>query len=406
MFSGMKTRAAVLLAAVALLAATTPAGAQSAPEVVAEGLNGPQGVLVAEDGMIWVIDTGLGGDDAIQVIDTESGELVDATLGNSARILAIDPASGEQTVAAELPSVATPGGGYGGARMAQHQGQLYATVGEWATPDTPKPDGMATIMAIGDDATTVVADTWQHEVDVDPYPRGAPHSHPYGMATAPDGRLFYVDAGGNALMAVDPSTGDIETVAVFEPLPGVFPRPDYDGEMLTDPVPTSVVVQDGRIFVSLLSGAPFVPGNAKVVEVGSDGSLSDHATGLTMLTDLRAGPDGNLYATQFAIFGEQGPAPGSGAVVRILPDGSSEPAVEGLDFVTSVDFDADGNAYIAANGVGPPGSGVVVRVDGVASAAPDELPTTGSQATVPMIIIAATLLAAGGMLTRFRLART
>ena len=86
---------------------------------------------------------------------------------------------------------------------------------------------------------------------------------------------------------------------MFDPLPGVFPRPDYDDEMLTDAVPTAVTIgSDGEIYVSLLSGAPFIPGNAKVMKVGVDGTTSDYATGLTMLTDLRTGPDGNLYAVE------------------------------------------------------------------------------------------------------------
>ena len=202
-------------------------------------------------------------------------------------------------------------------------------------------------------------------------------------------------------MAVDPASGTIETVAVFEPLPGVFPRPDYDGELLTDPVPTAVVVHDGRIFVSLLSGAPFVPGSAKVVEVGADGSVSDLAGGLTMLTDLVAGPDGDLYATQFAIFGEQGPDPASGAVVRIGLDGSSEPVIEGLPFVTAIDVDDNGDAYVAVGGVGPPGSGSIMKFAGLAGTTAQDLPTTGAETAV-FVVAALTAIAAGVLLVRFR----
>ncbi|MGL4650002.1 MAG: hypothetical protein ACRC1H_11380, partial [Caldilineaceae bacterium] len=101
------------------------------------------------------------------------------------------------------------------------------------------------------------------------------------MIAGSDGRLWVADSGANALMAIDTATAEAEVVAVFEPLPGVFPRPDYEMQMLTDPVPTAVVEQDGQIYVSLLSGAPFVPGSAKVVTVDADGALADFATGLT-----------------------------------------------------------------------------------------------------------------------------
>jgi len=124
-------------------------------------------------------------------------------------------------------------------------------------------------------------------------------------------------------------------------------------------------VADGSIYVSFLSGAPFIPGSAKVVSVAADGTVSDFATGLTMLTDLRTGPDGALYATQFGMFTEQGPVPGSGAVVRIKEGDASEILVPGLMFPTSIDFNADGDAFVTVNGVGAPGSGQVVKFAGL-----------------------------------------
>src|SRR5690606_13647899 len=131
-------------------------------------------------------------------------------------------------------------------------------------------------------------------------------------------------------------------------------------------VPTGVAFDDdGNALVSLLSGAPFVPGGTKVVRVTPDGETSDYATGLTMLTDLRRGPDGEVYAVQFAIFTDQGPTPNSGALVRVPEGDASEVVVEGLPFPTSVDFSADGAAYITINGVGAPGSGQVILVEGV-----------------------------------------
>ncbi len=361
------------LVVLALVAAALPFGAvalaQDGPEVIAEGLNGPMGVLVDPNGDIWVIDSGLGGEEALEVINPETGETLQGTLGNTSRIVKISAADGSMTEVASLPSVASEAGASGGGRLALVDGTLYATVGEWladAATDPPADAGLATLVTVNDDgSTTEVAQFWPYERDVNPYPPVL-HAHPYGVIGGPDGNIWVADAGGNALQVVDPTTGEISSFAVFEPLPGVFPRPEYDMQLLTDPVPTAVTIgADGGLYVSLLSGAPFIPGSAKVLAVADDGSFSDFATGLTMLTDLRTGPDGNLYAAQFGLFTEQGPMPGSGAVIRVKEGGDSEVVVSGLDFVTSLDFNADGDAYVTVNGVGAPGSGQVVKFAGL-----------------------------------------
>jgi streptogramin lyase len=84
--------------------------------VVATGFNGPQGVLVAPDGSVWVIDSGVGGDQEMTMKSPETGENVTVKLGETARVVQIAP-DGTQTVAATLPSVATPQEALGGNRL-------------------------------------------------------------------------------------------------------------------------------------------------------------------------------------------------------------------------------------------------------------------------------------------------
>jgi sugar lactone lactonase YvrE len=142
-----------------------------------------------------------------------------------------------------------------------------------------------------------------------------------------------------------------------------------------DPVPTAVAFDDaGNAYVSLLSGYPFIPGSAKIVRVTPEGEISDYATGLTMPTDLQRGPDGELYAVQFGMFTEQGPAPNAGSLVRVKEGTASEVVVSGLSFPTSLAFDQDGNAYVTINGLGAPGSGAVMRFDGLTSMPGEPLP--------------------------------
>jgi sugar lactone lactonase YvrE len=363
----------LLLMALAVMAVISPVWAQpplpeiEGGEILASGFNGPQGVLVDADGNVWVIDSGLGGEDVIEfVAPANPDQPVPSPFGLTARVVRVAP-DGEQTDVAVLPSVfAGELELIGGARLALLDGTLYATNGQWIEGlSSERLPLMAAVVRIDGEATSEVADLWAYEEANNP-DGTILDSHPYGITAGPDGWLWVTDAAANTLLRVDPDGGDIELVAAFEGLPGVFPNPIRGGELETDPVPTAVAFDDeGSAYVSLLSGVPFIPGSAKVLHVTPDGEVSDYATGLTMLTDLRRGPDGELYAVQFGLFTEEGPVPDSGAVLRVREGDASEVIVSGLPFPTSIDFDADGSAYVTINGVGAPGSGAVVRFEGL-----------------------------------------
>ncbi|MEB2289313.1 MAG: ScyD/ScyE family protein [Anaerolineae bacterium] len=366
----------IVLSLSGLAAAQPPLPEIPGATLVASGFNGPQGVLVDPEGNVWVIDSGMGGEQVVQV-PGETGELEDASLGMSARIAMIAP-DGTQTDVAMLPSIALPIGDVaGGARLALLNGTLYATSGWWGSDGTyDPPDGFfAGVVRVDSGEVTLVADSWAFEESNNP-DGTILDNHPYGLAVGPDGWLWVTDAGANDLYRVNPDTGEIVLVAVFDALPGVFPNPARGGAMEADPVPTGVAFDaDGNAYVSLLSGAPFVPGSAKVLRVSADGAVSDYTVGLTTLTDLVRGPDGELYAVQFGLFSEEGPMPNSGAVLRIHEGSASEVVVSDLPFPTGISFDSDGNAYIAINGVGAPGSGAVVRFDLLTEIAGEPLPS-------------------------------
>lgn len=340
-------------------------------EVVAQGLNGPMGVLLDSNGDLWIVDSGLGGETEVEGFDF-TGQTITGNYGPTARIVKVSLADGAMTEVATLTSVSNGAENEGGSRLALLDGVLYATGAGWhpavipSTAEAPLP-GTGSLWRVEADGTVSEASPiWQLERDNNPVSAEV-DTHPYGLLAGADGMLWVADAGMNALLKVDPATGAAEIMATFDPIPGVFPNPNYNNEMLTDAVPTGVALADGVIYVSYLSGGPFIPGSAKVVAVAEDGTVSDYATGLTMLTDLRAGPDGALYATQFGLFTEQGPVPGSGAVIRIQPGEASEVVVPGLMFPTSLDFNADGDAFVTVNGVGAPASGQVVKFAGLTS---------------------------------------
>ena len=348
--------------------ATIPAGsptpaaeAETTDEVIATGFNAPQGILVDDEGAIWVIDSGLGGEEEIAFSAPGIGPTT-GRFGETARVVRISN-DGTQEEVATLPSIAAGEDLIGGARLALLDGNLYATNSQWlieAGPD--RPANVSAIVQIADGIVTEVANTW--DIEASDNPGGfAVDSHPYGLAAGPDGLLWVADAGANDLLKVDPSDGTVTLVATFAGLPSPLPNPARDNAMETDPVPTGIAFDDeGTAYVSLLSGFPFLPGSTAVMQVAEDGTVSPYAVGLTTLTDLRMAPDGNLYAVQFAVFGEQGPTPNSGAIVRVLPDAGSEIVAAGLAFPTSIDFDAEGNGYVTINGVGAPGSGAVQKL--------------------------------------------
>jgi hypothetical protein len=244
---------------------------------------------------------------------------------------------------------------------------------------------MAAVVRIEDGEAATLADTWAFERENNP-DGFILEAHPYGMTAGPDGMLWVADAGANTLYKVDPDSGEITLVAAFDGLPGPMPNPARNGANESDPVPTGVTVgDDGTAYVSFLPGFPFTPGSAKVVQVSPAGEISDFATGLTMITDLRAGPDGNLYAVTLAVFGEQGPTPNSGAITRISETGVTEEVLSGLSFPSSIDFSANGDAYVTLNAVGAPGSGEVRRFadlaqsDAVAAGEPQTGSASGAE---------------------------
>jgi DNA-binding beta-propeller fold protein YncE len=389
------------------------AGAQGAGTTIASGFNAPQGVLVAPDGSIWVIDSGLGGDQEIPFVNPETGEVEAATYGETARVVQV-AADGGQTVAASLTSLLVGQEAVGGARLALMDDTLYVTNGGWvgAASEEALPN-TAAVLKIEDGTAIEIAQTWPLEKEQNPDGHIL-ESHPYGLTPGPDGKLWVADAGANTILGVDPDSGEVSLVAVLEGIPSPLPNPARGDAQESDPVPTAVAFgQDGSIYVSYLPGFPFLPGSAKVAKLSADGQAEDFATGLTMVTDLRAGPDGNLYAVSLGQFTEQGPVPNTGAILRVKEGDASETLLTGLSFPTSVDFTPEGDAYVTTNGVGAPGSGELVLFKGVTSMAggaasggmaPESVPETGG---VPfngawLIMAAGVALAAAGLFLRQR----
>jgi DNA-binding beta-propeller fold protein YncE len=415
----MKKHFAVLIIALALLLLPLAGNglAQSAGTMVAGGFNGPQGLLVDPEGNIWVADSGLGGEQELAVInDPQTGEATTIKAGDTARVVKIAP-DGTQTEIATLPSVSLGQETSGAGRLALLDGTLYVTSAGWQEAwGAERLPLAAAVVKLANGSPAEVAETWSLEKSSNPG-GFVLDTHPYDLEAGPDGMLWIADAGGNDLLKVDPASGKVELVAAFAGLPGPIANAARGGAQEIDPVPTGIAFdQDGVVFVSFLPGIPFLPGSAKVVTVAADGTYSDYAMGLTMITDLATGPDGELYAVQIGLFTQQGPVPNSGALLRIKEgNATSEVLVDGLSFPTSIAFDPAGDAYVTTNGLGAPGSGEVLKfaaltsltgptvAETAAASSPTSLPTTGGSAVAgwwALLAAGAVLLAGGWLLTR------
>lgn len=346
-------------------------------EIIAEGLNAPQGVFVDSEGTLWIVDSGNGGDEMIEFIDPMTFEVIEAAFGETSRVLRL--VDGELEEVALLPSVAVGQDFLGGARLTEIDGTAYVTVGVWHANngDEATVPYFGEVVRLTDDGVETVGSLWEFERENNPDGTTNVETHPYDIMTGPDGQLYIADAAANALLRMNPDDGTTELVAAFEGQTGVFPSPWRDGEAIADPVPTGVTFDgEGNLYVSYLSGAPFIPGTAKIVQISDDGEVSDFAPGLTMLTDLTTGPDGYLYATQFGMFTQEGPVANSGNILRILEDGTAEVVVDGLPFLTGIAFNEAGDAYVTVNGIAIPSGGLVVLYEDLVSmeGTPYELP--------------------------------
>ena len=186
-------------------------------------------------------------------------------------------------------------------------------------------------------------------------PAGGPFdSNPFGVLAERTGR-YVTDAGGNSLLRI---AEDISTVTTFAPIP-VPPGPFNPPFTQSDPVPTDVVRgPDGALYVSTLTGAPFLPGAASIYRVAPGQLPSVHAGGFTAITDFAIGDDGSLYVLQYAS------APflaGNGSVVRVAPDGTRSTVINTLENPTGIVVGAGNVLYVSNRGL-QPGAGEVLRI--------------------------------------------
>jgi hypothetical protein len=330
--------------------------AQTPYAVVMSGLDNPRGLAFAPNGALYVAEAGRGGSGPCVVLPRET-----RCFGNTGAITRLW--RGQQArVADGLPSDATPEGtdASGPTDISfQGTGGAYITIGLGGGPALRAALGSEDLGTLIHMAASggwkVVGDVAMYEVAFNP--AGGPvDSTPFGVLAEAGGRLV-VDAGANALLRVK-ANGTMETVAVFPSQT----NPTQVGPPSIEAVPTSVVRgPDGDLYVGQLTGAPFVPGLAKIYRV-IPGQVQPvvHCGGFKMIMDLALEADGSLLVVEHATGGLFFPT-NSGQLSRVAPDCSRTTLLAGLDRPTSVAVGDDGAIYVTNHGV-TPGAGQVLKL--------------------------------------------
>lgn len=374
--------AAVTMSGVLALDAST-AGAVSAPEVVAEGLNSPYKLSFA-DGDLYVAESGTGGDGPCFTPppDPDGPPGGESCFGPSGSVTRVVDGDGAQSRVVEgLASIASADEVVGPADVeVAADGTMYVTVGLGGNVARRAAFGagaaqLGTIVRVPTDGAPVVhADlaAFEAEEDPDADQPGAGgvgeggDSNPFDAELLPDGTLLAVDAGGNDLLAI-PSADAVELVTVLPfgeaDAPPFIPVPPGT-RLPLQPVPTAVErAADGTVLVSELTGFPFPAGAADLYEV-VDGEAVSLETGFTNLVDVAHDEDGNLYVAELSHGGllteQQDPR-----IIQVRPDGTRKTILNAAELQgapTGLEVGPDGQLYVSL-GLAAPGEGRVIRVD-------------------------------------------
>lgn len=327
-----------------LLLLTIPALAQDY-EIVADGLDSPRGITVDADGNIWVAEAGSGGETTV----LESPEIT-ITLGLSGQVTLIAPDGTITPVVDNLISLfaSTEGAGLGVYRVYPTADSLWLVMSDVQPPGVQMP-GMFisdTVIQLDRESLRVeqLIDLWAGELANNWDGAEEVYSNVTDIAWGPDGTLYIMDTGANALLTWTPEGGLSEFIA----------WPD-------NPVPTSLeFAADGSLYISFL-GQGIAPGAGRIEHWSADGSSLIETFGdLTAVTDLVLDAEGSVYAVQLFLIGEQGPGPGN--VVRVDAAGAT-PVAEGLMTPFGLAWDNEGNLLVTTgSALAGPGAGAVVRI--------------------------------------------
>ena len=281
------------------------------------GLKAPIGLTDDAKGNLWVTEAGSGkGNDGQVTVITSAGTAYPAITGF---VSAISPENSPE----------------GLNHLIYKDGKLYILHGvdeklyivdvSTFVPGVSKPIDAGSLTGI--DIGTFVRDKQPNAPD----PKD---SNPYNLTFGPNGDLFITDAGGNAIIRRDKTSGALSVYAIFPDSPNpTFPSAPM-GPPTLDPVPTGIVFDGTNFFVTSLIGFPFPTGISKIFQVSGSGNApvtpTVYKSGFSGLTDLAFTPGGKLVVTEFGFSTPGRVASGEDAGVSLFT-----PAITPVDILLS-----------------------------------------------------------------------
>ncbi len=302
-------------------------------EVVANGLNGVNGLSLDANGNLWITEAGTG--------------------NNDAKVSVMTPDKVIYPAIANLPSFFdTMEGDAPGAWKAYHNGnKLDVIVGGGPNPNAGSLISFDLSGWKPGDAPLKI----NNAIDITHInsflnTKGLTDSDPYRVVWDADGNAIIVDAAANSILKKDAKTGLLSILHTFPPYANTFtPFPPF-----IDYVPTGIVKNPaGGYYICNLTGFPFIPGLASIVKMDDNGNVTPFVNNLTMLDDLDIDPKGNLFALQLGQFDTAfNPVPFAAKVIRITPMGETSVYASAYTPVLSSGIVLDGNGGFYANDLG------------------------------------------------------
>lgn len=274
---------------------------------IATGLNGPIGLEIDKNGVVWVAEGGSG--------------------KNDGKVSAITKAGKKYDVIVNFPSVNGPGGEADGPSHLLFADDLLYILGTGgkmykANVSALNPGGAtidASSLGVENIGAFVLAQKFAH-------PTG--ETHPYNLTVGQNGAIYIADAAANAIIRREKNG----VLSVVTEVPGI-PNTTPVGPNPIESVPTGLYYDGQDLFVTTLLGFPFPTGKAIIYRVTASGSITVYQQGFTSLIDIAKGGQLGKLVLEHGLFGAMGFVPNTGRLLwangttfTVLTDGLNQPA--------------------------------------------------------------------------------